>query len=189
VHARFNASVWLKAGQYLALAAQIPAKQKSGCPRLPKGVVGLECALAGGPQARPAAHCTYYSLNIRPTEPANRHCLATPPTFVTPSLPTDTRSFVHIQAYIYQATRATTRTQTNIDIWLRRSPSCVLPMPIPVFAVWQSSHLKLNASKLQAHKPQIPPAETRQQHLRVPSVHTIACAILVLWVHVGQATS
>jgi hypothetical protein len=34
VHARFNASVWLQAGQYLALAAQIPAKQKSGCPRL-----------------------------------------------------------------------------------------------------------------------------------------------------------
>ena len=30
----FNASVWLQAGQYLALAAQIPAKQKSGCPRL-----------------------------------------------------------------------------------------------------------------------------------------------------------
>jgi hypothetical protein len=30
----FNTSVWLQAGQYLALAAQIPAKQKSGCPRL-----------------------------------------------------------------------------------------------------------------------------------------------------------
>jgi hypothetical protein len=29
VHARFNASVWLQAGQYLALAAQIPAKQKA----------------------------------------------------------------------------------------------------------------------------------------------------------------
>jgi hypothetical protein len=27
----FNTSVWLQAGQYLALAAQIPAKQKSGC--------------------------------------------------------------------------------------------------------------------------------------------------------------
>jgi hypothetical protein len=31
VHARFTTSVWLQAGQYLALAAQIPAKQKSGC--------------------------------------------------------------------------------------------------------------------------------------------------------------
>jgi hypothetical protein len=32
----FCTSVWLQAGQYLALAlaAQIPAKQKSGCPRL-----------------------------------------------------------------------------------------------------------------------------------------------------------
>ena len=30
----FITSVWLQAGQYLALAAQIPAKQKSGCPRL-----------------------------------------------------------------------------------------------------------------------------------------------------------
>jgi hypothetical protein len=30
----FNTSVWLQAGQHLALAAQIPAKQKSGCPRL-----------------------------------------------------------------------------------------------------------------------------------------------------------
>jgi hypothetical protein len=29
VHARFNASVWLQAGQYLALAAQIPAKPKT----------------------------------------------------------------------------------------------------------------------------------------------------------------
>jgi hypothetical protein len=27
----FNTSVWLQAGQYLAIAAQIPAKQKSGC--------------------------------------------------------------------------------------------------------------------------------------------------------------
>jgi hypothetical protein len=27
----FNTSVWLQAGQHLALAAQIPAKQKSGC--------------------------------------------------------------------------------------------------------------------------------------------------------------
>jgi hypothetical protein len=27
----FVTSVWLQAGQYLALAAQIPAKQKSGC--------------------------------------------------------------------------------------------------------------------------------------------------------------
>ena len=34
VRAIFNTSVWLQAGQYLALAAQIPAKQKSGCPRL-----------------------------------------------------------------------------------------------------------------------------------------------------------
>jgi hypothetical protein len=34
VRAFFNSSVWLQAGQYLALAAQIPAKQKSGCPRL-----------------------------------------------------------------------------------------------------------------------------------------------------------
>jgi hypothetical protein len=33
----FNTSVWLQAGQYLALAAQIPAKQKSGCPRLGDG--------------------------------------------------------------------------------------------------------------------------------------------------------
>jgi hypothetical protein len=32
----FITSVWLQAGQYLALAAQIPAKQKSGCrPLLP----------------------------------------------------------------------------------------------------------------------------------------------------------
>jgi hypothetical protein len=31
VRAIFNTSVWLQAGQYLALAAQIPAKQKSGC--------------------------------------------------------------------------------------------------------------------------------------------------------------
>jgi hypothetical protein len=31
VHARFTTSVWLQAGQHLALAAQIPAKQKSGC--------------------------------------------------------------------------------------------------------------------------------------------------------------
>jgi hypothetical protein len=30
----FNASVWLQAGQHLALAAQIPAKQKNRCPRL-----------------------------------------------------------------------------------------------------------------------------------------------------------
>jgi hypothetical protein len=34
VRAFFNTPVWLQAGQYLALAAQIPAKQKSGCPRL-----------------------------------------------------------------------------------------------------------------------------------------------------------
>jgi hypothetical protein len=27
----FNTSVWLQAGQHLAIAAQIPAKQKSGC--------------------------------------------------------------------------------------------------------------------------------------------------------------
>jgi hypothetical protein len=41
VHARFTTSVWLQAGQYLALAAQIPAKQKSGCPRLlNRGAVG-----------------------------------------------------------------------------------------------------------------------------------------------------
>jgi hypothetical protein len=32
VRAIFNTSVWLQAGQYLALVAQIPAKQKSGCP-------------------------------------------------------------------------------------------------------------------------------------------------------------
>jgi hypothetical protein len=31
VRAIFNTSVWLQAGQHLALAAQIPAKQKSGC--------------------------------------------------------------------------------------------------------------------------------------------------------------
>jgi hypothetical protein len=31
VRASFSTSVWLQAGQYLALAAQIPAKQKSGC--------------------------------------------------------------------------------------------------------------------------------------------------------------
>jgi hypothetical protein len=36
VRAIFNTSVWLQAGQYLAIAAQIPAKQKSGCrPLLP----------------------------------------------------------------------------------------------------------------------------------------------------------
>jgi hypothetical protein len=43
VHARFNAQVWLQAGQYLAPAAQIPAKQKSGClssPRTPFAVRG-----------------------------------------------------------------------------------------------------------------------------------------------------
>jgi hypothetical protein len=34
VRAIYNTSVWLQAGQYLALAAQIPAKQKSGCPPL-----------------------------------------------------------------------------------------------------------------------------------------------------------
>jgi hypothetical protein len=34
VRAIFNTSVWLQAGWYLALAAQIPAEQKSGCPRL-----------------------------------------------------------------------------------------------------------------------------------------------------------
>jgi hypothetical protein len=35
VRAIFNTSVWLQAGQCLAPAAQIPAKQKSGCcPRL-----------------------------------------------------------------------------------------------------------------------------------------------------------
>jgi hypothetical protein len=33
VRAVFSTSVWLQAGQYLAPAAQIPAKQKSGCPR------------------------------------------------------------------------------------------------------------------------------------------------------------
>jgi hypothetical protein len=34
VRAIFNAPVWLQAGYYLALAAQITAEQKSGCPRL-----------------------------------------------------------------------------------------------------------------------------------------------------------
>jgi hypothetical protein len=33
----FITSVWLQAGQYLALAAQIPAKQKSGCRPLGAG--------------------------------------------------------------------------------------------------------------------------------------------------------
>ena len=33
----FITSVWLQAGQYLALAAQIPAKQKSGCRPLNRG--------------------------------------------------------------------------------------------------------------------------------------------------------
>jgi hypothetical protein len=31
VRENFITSVWRQAGQYLALAAQIPAKQKSGC--------------------------------------------------------------------------------------------------------------------------------------------------------------
>jgi hypothetical protein len=39
VRAIFNTPVWLQAGQYLALAAQIPAKQKSGCRPLPVGVL------------------------------------------------------------------------------------------------------------------------------------------------------
>jgi hypothetical protein len=49
VRALFNTSVWLQAGQYLALAAQIPAKQKSGCPRLV------------------TAQCTYSVLRAPPT--------------------------------------------------------------------------------------------------------------------------
>jgi hypothetical protein len=39
VRAIFNTSVWLQAGQYLSLAAQIPAKQKSGCRPLRFAVV------------------------------------------------------------------------------------------------------------------------------------------------------
>jgi hypothetical protein len=38
VRAISNTSVWLQAGKYLALAAQIPAKQKSGCRPLLLGV-------------------------------------------------------------------------------------------------------------------------------------------------------
>jgi hypothetical protein len=38
VRAIYSTSVWLQAGQYLALAAQIPAKQKNGCPRLLRAV-------------------------------------------------------------------------------------------------------------------------------------------------------
>jgi hypothetical protein len=45
VRAIFNTSVWLQAGQYLALAAQIPAKQKSGCRPL------LGARFAGGLKA------------------------------------------------------------------------------------------------------------------------------------------
>ena len=37
----FNASVWLQAGQYLALAAQIPAKQKSRCRPLICHMLGI----------------------------------------------------------------------------------------------------------------------------------------------------
>jgi hypothetical protein len=40
MRAIFNTSVWLQAGQYLALAAQIPAEQKSGCPHLPAAPTG-----------------------------------------------------------------------------------------------------------------------------------------------------
>jgi len=39
----FVTSVWLQAGQYLALAAQIPAKQKSGCPRLHCALLLVAC--------------------------------------------------------------------------------------------------------------------------------------------------
>jgi hypothetical protein len=50
VRAICNTSVWLQAGQYLALAAQIPAKQKSGCPRLLSAVVltNMEVEANGG---------------------------------------------------------------------------------------------------------------------------------------------
>jgi hypothetical protein len=48
-HARFNTSVWLQAGQFLALAAQIPAKQKSGCPRL---VLALSTHISWRPPLR-----------------------------------------------------------------------------------------------------------------------------------------
>jgi hypothetical protein len=45
VRAVFNTSVWLQAGQCLALAAQIPAKQKSGCRPLRQGGGGAGGAL------------------------------------------------------------------------------------------------------------------------------------------------
>ena len=40
MRAIFNTSVWLQAGQFLAPAAQIPAKQKSGCRPLRGGLEG-----------------------------------------------------------------------------------------------------------------------------------------------------
>ena len=50
----FVTSVWLQAGQYLALAAQIPAKQKSGCPRLcPENLVR---ACASSPEISRGGH-------------------------------------------------------------------------------------------------------------------------------------
>jgi hypothetical protein len=54
VRAIFNTSVWLQAGQYLAPAAQIPAKQKSGCPRLcPENLVR---ACASSPEISRGGH-------------------------------------------------------------------------------------------------------------------------------------
>jgi hypothetical protein len=52
------ASVWVQAGEYLGLAAQIPAKQKSGCPRLHLSntythVSACHMSLMSAPRPRP----------------------------------------------------------------------------------------------------------------------------------------
>jgi hypothetical protein len=37
-----NTPVWLQAGWHLALAAQIPAEQKNGCPRLTEAICRMQ---------------------------------------------------------------------------------------------------------------------------------------------------
>jgi hypothetical protein len=65
VRAIFSTSVWLQAGQYLALAAQIPAKQKSGCRPLRRPCELRAARTTGtGHRAPPLqlAACSYYEL-------------------------------------------------------------------------------------------------------------------------------
>jgi hypothetical protein len=70
VRAIFNTSVWLQAGQYLAPAAQIPAKQKSGCPRL----VAANCQ--PGPQSEKRADISGQQLASGKGPPAARRQIA-----------------------------------------------------------------------------------------------------------------